>query len=191
MVLFVSNRNPCFSIVGLSIFILLILLLPPICIGLPVDPEVLVKKAIGRLKVGDVVSDAQNYVRNVKDGTIGVRAESRLDQVKDSVLGILGMNTWQRDASSNFVGPSLSSLISVMQLGKVAYEFEHSMFAAASCTFCKAGFMFMQYYLDSGVSVEEAKEDAKLICHGVHLVSKPVCRGLVDAFAFDVVNVLR
>ena len=136
MVLF--NRNPCFSSIGLSIFILLVLLLPPISIGLPVDPEVLVKKAIGRLKVGDVVSDAQNYVRNVKDGTIGVRAESRLDQVKDSMLGILGVNTWQRDASSNFVGPSLSSLISVMQLGKVAYEFEHSMFAAASCTFCKA-----------------------------------------------------
>ena len=180
MVLF--NRNPCFSSIGLSIFILLVLLLPPISIGLPVDPEVLVKKAIGRLKVGDVVSDAQNYVRNVKDGTIGV---------KDSVLGMLGVDTWQREASSNFVGPSLSSLISVMQLGKVAYEFEHSMFAAASCTFCKAGFMFMQYYLDSGVSVEEAKEDAKLICHGVHLVSKPVCRGLVDAFAFDVVHVLR
>ena len=65
-----SNRNPCFSIVGLSIFILLILFLPPICIGIPVDPDVLVKKAIARLKVGDVVSDAQNYVRNVKDGPI-------------------------------------------------------------------------------------------------------------------------
>ena len=107
-----SNRNPCLSNIGLSIFILLVLLLLPISIGLPVDPEVLVKKAIGRLKVGDVVSDAQNYVRNVKDGTIGV---------KDSVLGMLGVNTLQREASNNFVGPSLSSLISVMQLGKVAY----------------------------------------------------------------------
>jgi len=49
----------------------------------------------------------------------------------------------------------------------------------------------MQYYLDRGLSLEEMKEDAKMICVGFHLVSKIVCRGLVDAFAFDVVHVLR
>ena len=185
------NNNPCFSNNGIFTSILLVLFFTSPCHGLPVDPETLVKKALGRLNVSDVVSNAHDYVRTVKDGATVMKVESHLDYVKDSVLGMLGVNTWRRDASSTSVGPSLSSLISVMQLGKVAYEFEHSMFAAASCTFCKAGFMFMQYYLDSGVSVEEAKEDAKLICHGVHLVSKPVCRGLVDAFAFDVVHVLR
>ena len=186
------SRYPYFSNNGLFIAILisLVFITSP-CQGLPVDPETLVKKALGRLNVSDVVSNAHDYVRTVKDGATVMKVESHLDYVKDSVLGMLGVNTWQRDASSTSVDPSLSSFISVMQLGKVAYEFEHSMFAAASCTFCKAGFIFMQYYLDSGVSVEEAKEDAKLICHGVHLVSKPVCRGLVDAFAFDVVHVLR
>ena len=186
------SRYPYFSNYGLFIAILIILVFTTSPRqGHPVDPETLVKNALGRLNVSDVVSNAHDYVRTVKDGATVMKVESHLDYVKNSVLGMLGVNTWQRDASSTSVGPSLSSLISVMQLGKVAYEFEHSMFAAASCTFCKAGFMFMQYYLDSGVSVEEAKEDAKLICHGVHLVSKPVCRGLVDAFAFDVVHVLR
>ena len=111
--------------------------------------------------------------------------------VTNSMLGLMGVPSWQRGSSSNIMGSSLSSLVSVMQLGKVAYEFEHSLFAAASCTFCKASFMFMQYYLDRGLSLEKVKEDAKMICHGVSLVSKTVCRGLVDAFAFDVVHVLR
>ena len=39
-------------------------------------------------------------------------------------------------------------MVSVLQLSKVFYEFENSLFGAASCTFCKAGFMFLQYYLD-------------------------------------------
>ena len=79
--------------------------------------------------------------------------------VTNSMLGLMGVPSWQRGSSNNIMGPSLSSLISVMQLGKVAYEFEHSLFAAASCTFCKASFMFMQYYLDRGLSPEEVKED--------------------------------
>lgn len=140
------------------------------------------------MNISDVVFDAHNYVRSVKDGA--VQAESRMD-VTNSMLGLMGVPSWQRGSSNNIMGPSLSSLISVMQLGKVAYEFEHSLFAAASCTFCKASFMFMQYYLDRGLSLEEVKEDAKMICHGVSLVSKTVCRGLVDVFGFDVVHVLR
>ena len=168
-------------------FSVLFLILP--CFGPPINTENLMRNAIGKLNISDVVSDAHNYVRNVKDGS--VEAESRMD-VTNSMLGLMGVHSWQkRGSSNNLMGSSLSSLISVMQLGKVAYEFEHSMFAAASCTFCKASFMFLQYYLDRGLSLEEVKEDAKMICHGVHLVSKTVCRGLIDAFAFDVVHVLR
>ena len=148
------------------------------------------RRAISKLNVSDLVFDAHNYVKSVKDGSVVVEAESRMD-VTNSMLGLMGVPSWQRGSSSNIMGSSLSSLVSVMQLGKVAYEFEHSLFAAASCTFCKASFMFMQYYLDRGLSLEKVKEDAKMICHGVSLVSKPVCRGLVDAFAFDVVHVLR
>ena len=168
-------------------FSVLLLLLP--CYGPPINTENLMRNAISKLNISDVVSDAHNYVRNVKDGS--VEAQSRMD-VTNSMLGLMGVHSWQkRGSSNNLMGSSLSSLISVMQLGKVAYEFEHSMFAAASCTFCKASFMFLQYYLDRGLSLEEVKEDAKMICHGVHLVSKTVCWGLIDAFAFDVVHVLR
>ena len=171
----------------LSITSFVLLLLQP-CFGPPLNPENLMRKAISKLNISDVVFDAHNYVRSLKDGS--VEAESRLD-VTNSMLGLMGVPSWQRGSSNNIMGSSLSSLISVMQLGKVAYEFEHSLFAAASCTFCKASFMFMQYYLDRGLSLEEMKEDAKMICHGVSLVSKTVCRGLVDVFAFDVVHVLR
>ena len=187
---FSLNLIPCLPhnhhILSITVSILL-LILP--CFGPPLNPENLMRSAIAKLNISDVVSDAHNYVRSVKDGW--VEAESRMD-VTNTMLGLMGVHSWRRaSSSSTLMGSSLSSLISVMQLGKVAFEFEHSMFAAASCTFCKASFMFMQYYLDRGLSLEEMKEDAKMICVGFHLVSKIVCRGLVDAFAFDVVHVLR
>ena len=170
--------------------VLLLTILPLPCFAPPINSENLMRNVISKLNISDVVSDAHNYVRRVKDGT--VEAESRAD-VTNSMLGLMGVHSWHSGASSNFMamGSSLSSLVSVMDLSRVTYEFEHSMFAAASCTFCKASFMFLQYYLDRGLSLEEVKEDAKMICHGVHFVSKTVCRGLVDAFAFDVVHVLR
>ena len=52
------NRNPCFSINGIFTSILLILFFTSSRQGLPVDPETLVKKALGRLSISDVVSNA-------------------------------------------------------------------------------------------------------------------------------------
>ena len=53
------NRYPYFSNNGLFISILLILVFTTSPRqGLPVDPETLVKKALGRLSISDVVSNA-------------------------------------------------------------------------------------------------------------------------------------
>jgi len=104
-------------------FSILLLILP--CFGPPLNPENLMRITISGLNISDVVSDAHKYVRSVKDGS--VEAESRMD-VTNSMLGLMGVHSWRRGSSSStFMGSSLSSLISVMQLGKVAYEFEHSM----------------------------------------------------------------
>ena len=47
---------------------------------------------------------------------------------------------------------------------QVAYEVEHSLFGGASCTACKAGLMFLSYYIDSGVSLEQVTSDANNMC---------------------------
>lgn len=47
---------------------------------------------------------------------------------------------------------------------KVAYEVENSLFGGASCTACKAGLMFLNYYLHSGVTLEQVIRDTNMMC---------------------------
>ena len=43
-----------------------------------------------------------------------------------------------------YMGPALATIVDFFQLGKVTHEFENSLFGAATCTFCKAAFLFLQ-----------------------------------------------
>ena len=89
-------------------------------------------------------------------------------------------------------------------LPQVVEEFESSIFGAATCTFCKAGLLFLQYYLDTEASLEvllqlqhtctltqETRADTALLCDTVTFISTHVCRGLVLSFAEQMVTVLR
>ena len=90
-----------------------------------------------------------------------------------------------------FMGPALSTVVDFLQLSKVTHEFEQSLFGAATCTFCKASFLFLQYYIDKKKELEEIKENAKMLCQGVvMMLSQEVCAGLVDNFTPDLYQVL-
>ena len=73
-----------------------------------------------------------------------------------------------------YMGSSLSTMVEFFQLDKVQFEFENSLFGAATCTFCKAAFLFLQYYLDQSLSMHDAIQDAKMVCTGVVLLSPEV-----------------
>ena len=162
--------------------------------------------ALDLLDVAEVAKDAHTFVQNAKAGHID----------RSGVVGMVEPR--ERLPGSSSMGPSLSTLVSVMQLGKVGMvvavyhdtsppqvveEFELSIFGAATCTFCKAGLLFLQYYLDTDASLEvewrcrslnltqETRADMALLCGGVTFISSHVCRGLVGSFAEQMVTVLR
>ena len=90
-----------------------------------------------------------------------------------------------------YMGPALSTVVDFLQLSKVTHEFEQSLFGAATCTFCKASFLFLQYYLDKNMEVEKIRENAKMLCRGIGgMVRHHVCTGLIDSFLPDLHEVM-
>ena len=88
------------------------------------------------------------------------------------------------------MGPALSTVMDFLQISKVSHEFEHSLFGPATCNFCKVAFLFLQYYMDKLMELEEVKENAKMICRGIEMLRYHVCAGMVDSFAPELLNVL-
>ena len=89
------------------------------------------------------------------------------------------------------MGPALSSVIEFLQLGKVTHEFENSVYGAATCNFCKAAFLFLQYYLDREIYMEEVIGDAKMFCKGLVMLKPSICNGFVEGFGPDVFMVMK
>jgi len=92
---------------------------------------------------------------------------------------------------STYMGPALSSVIEFLQLGKVTHEFENSVYGAATCNFCKAAFLFLQYYLDREIYMEEVIGDAKMFCKGLVMLKPSVCNGFVEGFGPEVFMVMK
>ena len=90
-----------------------------------------------------------------------------------------------------YMGPALSNVVDFLQLSKVTHEFENSLFGAATCTFCKASFLFLQYYLDRETYMEEVLADAKMFCKGIVLLSTDVCEGFIELWGPDVFMVMK
>jgi len=142
--------------------------------------EDLVEK-VNSLNLDDVVEDMQNFLKHMKNGTIAEERSFHYNRLDPS----------NNMPGANYMGTGLSTMVNLLQLGKVAYEFEHSVFGAASCTFCKASLMFIKYYLDRDRELEEVIADAKMLCRGVMVVSYRVCKGLVSLFTKEVMTVVK
>lgn len=143
--------------------------------------EELVKK-VNNLDLNDVIKDTQIYLEYLKNGSIADDRSLHIDNLNPATM-----------AGSMYMGDGLSSMVELLQLGKVAYEIEHSMYGGATCTFCKAVFMYFQYYLDGGREIQDAVDDSKMLCSGIGMgisgVTYTVCSGLVDMYSRDVMTV--
>eukprot|EP00088_Acartia_fossae_P026753 TRINITY_DN2753_c0_g1_i2.p1 TRINITY_DN2753_c0_g1~~TRINITY_DN2753_c0_g1_i2.p1 ORF type:complete len:675 (+),score=82.41 TRINITY_DN2753_c0_g1_i2:37-2061(+) len=92
---------------------------------------------------------------------------------------------------SRYIGKHLSTLLEVLQLGQVVYEVENSVFGGASCTACKAGLMFLSYYIHTGVTYETLLSDAHNMCYTLSMISRRMCIGLVESFGPEVYHVVK
>jgi len=136
------------------------------------------------------ITQAMEELNKYKEMASELQDERFSDRMmSDGFLGVLdpGSNI----PGSRYIGKHLSTLIDVLQLGQVAYEVEHSLFGGASCTACKAGLMFLSYYIDSGVSLEQVTSDANNMCSTFRMVSPRMCKGLVESFASEIYYVVR
>jgi len=145
------------------------------------EQEKLIEK-VRNLDLEKVVSEAHIYISHLNNGSVANDRNFILDPLDPSIRSVPG---------STFMGPGLSSMVSLLQMGKVAYEVENSVFGAATCTFCKAGFMFLKFYLDGGKSIHEVITDARTMCRGIVAVSYRVCKGLVDLFSPEILTVVK
>jgi len=109
--------------------------------------------------------------------------------MSDGLLGVLDPGF--SPPGSRSVGKHLSTMLEVLQLGQVVYEVENSVFGGASCTACKAGLMFLSYYIHSGVSLETLLQDAHNMCYTTTMVSRRMCEGLVDSFGGEIYYVIK
>jgi len=107
----------------------------------------------------------------------------------DGFFGVIdpGMNS----PGSRSIGKHLSTLLEVLQLGQVVYEVENSVFGGASCTACKAGLMFLSYYIHSGVSEETLMNDAYNMCYTITMIPRRMCVGLIDSFGPEIYYVVK
>ena len=132
---------------------------------------------INRMKNCDAkkaADEAIDYLQHLKN-TSG--PWTKLDVASDRFFGPETILDGGITPGQTYMGSSLSSVVDFLQLGKVTHEFENSLFGAATCTFCKASFLFLQYFLDKKLSMLEVIEDAKMICTGLVLLSPEVRSG--------------
>jgi len=144
------------------------------------------QQRINSLNLQDVIKDARIYLEHMKNGSVANDRSLHLhvDSLNPSTM-----------VGSMYMGESLSSMVELLQLGKVAYEVEHSLFGGATCTFCKAAIMFLQYYIDGEKEIWDVVDDGKLMCRGIGVgisgLTYEVCSGLVDTYAEMVVTVIK
>ena len=119
-------------------------------------------------KAADEAIDYLHQMKNVS------RHETKLDTASDRFFGPETILDGGITPGQTYMGSSLSTMVDFLQLGKVTHEFENSLFGAATCTFCKASFLFLQYFLDKKISMLEVIRDAKMVCTGLVLLSPEV-----------------
>ena len=131
---------------------------------------------INRMKDVDAkkaADEAIEYLQQTKKAS--GRQGRTLDFATDRFLGPETIfNGGGINPGQTYMGSSLSTMVDFFKLDKVQFEFENSLFGAATCTFCKASFLFLQYYLDQSLSMHEAIQDAQMMCTGVVLLSPEV-----------------
>ena len=145
------------------------------------------RRIINKMKECDAkeaAMDAVNYIENVKKATT-------VDVASDRFFGPETILDGGMSPGDTYMGPALETVVNFLELGKVTHEFENSLFGAATCTFCKAAFLFLQYYLDRKADFHEVISDTKMLCGGLVFLSSHVCHGLVDSFGRDVFMVMK
>ena len=116
-------------------------------------------------------AEAVDFIKQLKNVS---RLETTQDVASDRFFGPETILDGGISPGQTYMGSSLSTVVDFLQLGKVTHEFENSLFGAATCTFCKASFLFLQYYLDNKLYMHEVITDAKMICSGLVLLSSEV-----------------
>ena len=150
--------------------------LPALCLATSMKEA----EIINRMKNVDAkkaADEAIEYLQHMKKSS--GRHGRTLDFATDRFLGPETIfNGGGISPGQTYMGSSLSTMVDFFKLDKVQFEFENSLFGAATCTFCKASFLFLQYYLDQSLSMHEAIQDAQMMCTGVVLLSPEVRRGI-------------
>ena len=154
------------------------------------DDEQKIKNIVKEMENCDierVVLEAEEFIEQQKSLSLSTSDSPRAPRFLSPDVFIDGGIV----PGKTYMGPALSTVVDFLQLSKVTHEFEQSLFGAATCTFCKASFLFLQYYLDKNMALEEVKENAKMLCQGVTMMlSHEVCTGLIDNFTPDLHQVL-
>ena len=162
----------------------LFLLFPPNWVnGADLKARIIIKK-MKDCDAQEAAKDAINYIENVKKS-------KNVDVASDRFFGPETILDGGMTPGDTYMGPALETVVNFLQLGKVTHEFENSLFGAATCTFCKAAFLFLQYYLDKKADYLEVISDTKMLCGGLVFLSSHVCHGLVDSFGRDVFMVMK
>ena len=150
-------------------------LVPSFCLATSVK-EAEIINSMKNCDAKKVADEAIDYLQQMKNAS---RIQTKLDTASDRFFGPETILDGGITPGQTYMGSSLSTMVDFLQLGKVTHEFENSLFGAATCTFCKASFLFLQYFLDKKLSMLEVIKDAKMVCTGLVLLS-PEVRSAVD-----------
>jgi sphingomyelin phosphodiesterase len=172
--------------------VLLLFVLATVCISAPINRDKFkesivsdVEEKLEGLNLTSVILELDYYREKIKD----LDDHDFRDRLgNDGFLGVLDPGS--SIPGSRYLGKHLSTFIEVLQLGQVAYEVENSVFGGASCTACKAGLMFLNYYLHSGVTLEQVIRDTNVMCSTFRMVSPRMCTGLVESFGPEIYTVV-
>ena len=89
-------------------------------------------KKINNLDLNDVIKDTQIYLEFLKNGSVADDRSLHVDNWNPATM-----------TGTMYMGDGLSSMVEYLQLGKVAYELEHSTYSGATCTFCLQGSLYV------------------------------------------------
>ena len=135
-------------------------------------------------------TEAIEFIEDIKNQSQG-KTRTKVDPASDRFFGPETVLDGDISPGDTYMGPALSTMVEFLQLDKVTHEFETSLFGAATCTFCKAAFLFLQYYLDKNDEMKEVIDDTKMLCNGMVMMSADVCQGLIQTFGPDVFMVMK
>ena len=87
--------------------------------------------------------EAVEYVTELKSAQYRPESQAQ-DPASDRMFSPEMLLEGGPGPGQTYMGPALATIVDFFQLGKVTHEFENSLFGAATCTFCKAAFLFLQ-----------------------------------------------